>query len=217
MNLITVSGTLETPAGVPLENVAVQFLLQGYGSYLPRVIGTGALADLMQSVTTDVNGNFTASLVGNDQIMPGAALAPPQTYYLVSVAGQPVPLGAYQFTGSAAVNLNGIEPMSTLPPANATNELGSISGNVTLGLIAGVINHGTLAGNVTLSTGPFAANQFYALRITQNSASPYTVAFPANMHGAGPVSPILNSENVQLFVSDASGVTLYAVSPMVAQ
>lgn len=215
--MIVVSGTLETPAGVPLASVAVQFLLQGYGSYLPRVIGTGALADLLQAVETDASGNFTISLVGNDQIMPGGTLTPPQTYYLVSVTGQPVPLGAYQFTGNAAVNLNGIEPMTTLPPANATNELGNISGSVTLGLIAGVINHGTLTGNVTLSTGPFAANQFYALRITQNGTTPYTVTFPANMRGAGPVSPILNSENVQLFVSDASGATLYAVSPMVAQ
>lgn len=225
MTPITVTGHIIDAAANPLANVQVTFQLANYGSTFPRVIGTGSIGPIPINQVSETNGSgfFSIQLIGNDQINPGGGLAPPQTVYNVFFGDSQIALGPFSFTGSGpysldtAIPLSGLPVVPAIPVPQAVVEFGTVSGAVSLSLSSGSMQHMTLGGNVTLSTGTIPAAQYFLLRVTQSSSGGYSVSFPASMRGAGPVSLLANSENVQLFASDASGSTLYAVGPMVAE
>ncbi|MGH9404404.1 MAG: hypothetical protein ACRD3D_01050 [Terriglobia bacterium] len=127
-NPIQVNGAIQDARGGQRANTSVFFSLQNYGSGLPVVAGTSIVVPSEVSAVSASDGTFTVELWGNDNITPGYSQSPPQTYYLVQVDGQPLPLGMYSITGSGPINLNSATPLSSVPgvvpPQTYTNQLG---------------------------------------------------------------------------------------------
>lgn len=72
----------------------------------------------------------------------------------------------------------------------------------------------TLAGNTTLAVNNAKAGQLVVMTFTQDAVGGRTVAFPANVDGAGVPDPTANAICSQLFRVASNG-NLYALGPMI--
>ena len=102
MALITITGHLKDNQGNIVQG-SVVFQLVNYGGDNPRVSGTNIIVSIQTTVSADTAGFFTASIQGNDTIIPSG------TYYQVTyrnALGKPATIVSYSFTGAGPINLD---------------------------------------------------------------------------------------------------------------
>lgn len=165
---VTVSGNLKDLGGVNAgsRNSFVRFTLTGYGSDIPRVITTNAIAAYCYDLHPNSSGVISGTIQGNDTIQVGGNPVG-GTYYQVCIyfQNQIFACDPYTITGSS-FNLNSATPNSTNPvvpaPQGDTTYLRLDAGNspVTGTLtISGVLHPsgglgGTIPGSPTFSGSP---------------------------------------------------------------
>lgn len=112
---ITIEGAAKDLFG---EAQAGQFVVQlaGYGSQVPRVVGTALLAQTAPLPfylnASAVPGNYNFKLWGNDVITPANTF---YTIRVVDVNGNTVQINAYQFSGTQTVDLANAPPYNPVP------------------------------------------------------------------------------------------------------
>ncbi|MDE1871824.1 MAG: hypothetical protein KGI06_06325, partial [Candidatus Micrarchaeota archaeon] len=117
----TVSGNLKDLGinNVTGSNSFVRFTLQGYGSDIPRVIGTNAIVRPDFDFTPDANGNISGTIQGNDTISIGSNPVG-GTWYRVCIYYQGRPFRCDSFTiNGNTFNLNNATPNTTNPAVPA--------------------------------------------------------------------------------------------------
>lgn len=94
----------------------LKITLTGYGTQIPRVVGTGTFAPI--SYSSAIGSSVSVTLYGNDQITPTNA-----TYYLISqynADGTPILLNVPYQLGGASGDLSSLTPLSPTPPTIQT-------------------------------------------------------------------------------------------------
>jgi hypothetical protein len=210
----------------PDVNATFSVALCGYGSQVPRVIGSGMIATaafLNQTVTPnpgneDTAGEFDVWLYSNDIIEPAG------TYYVFTFNddnGDAVQCNAYRFIGSGSFDLSALapydpnQPPPALPPL-VTNLLMLVPFSPTPVFPGDTYTTWaiTLSAEVTSSTltGQVAGN-LYTFIIAQNSTGGYPFAWPAAVINESSINPMPNSLTIQTFVCIANNGPLMAIGP----
>lgn len=113
---VTVTGNLKDLglANATSPNTYVQFTLQGYGTSIPRVIGSNVfVSPTPPPLKPDKQGNINGTITGNDAIDPAG------TYYQVCIffQGQSQWCNTYNIlVGQSPWNLNSAVPIVVPPP-----------------------------------------------------------------------------------------------------
>ena len=213
----TVTGKLETTLTAQ-EQGAVEVMLCGYGSQVPRVNGIGLIARITDSTSIVVaaDGSFTFTVYGNDLITPAG------TYYTVTIKdhnGNTAQVNAYRFLSSPPTYDLGLinpydpnQPPPPLPPLitnlllivpNANNMVFDGSGYTAFKT--------TLTGDVNIPTiQNMMPGNLYTFIILQNSVGGNKFVWPANMHNAASINPAPNGRLIQTFVAESDG-SLWAI------
>src|SRR5579862_2840860 len=119
---VTIIGTLTDSANNPIQGKVV-FTLCGFGSQIPRIVGTSILAKLVYEADAASNGTWSVTLWGNYQITPG-------TFYSVAIypgnnAYNITSVGEYLFLAAGTFDLSTLTPRNPAPfnptPAEQTN------------------------------------------------------------------------------------------------
>lgn len=141
----TVTGTLQDLTGT--ANVgSIQFELVNFGANVPRVTGTGIIAQTSNTAVANGSGVFSVTLWGNDQITPSG------TYYNVnflSSSGFLIASVPYSITGTGG-DLSSLAPLVTFP-VTPTSQIpfGQITGNIAVSQM----NSGTNASSSSFWRG----------------------------------------------------------------
>lgn len=163
---VNITGVINTTDGTPLQGSAfVRFLLRNYSGYVPRVVGTAAIAATQFDSYPDANGNIVNTCWGNDLITPLNTLASPGwngTYYTVQFwnNGAITSSANYLITGSA-FNIDTAQPL--VSPAQL------LAGYLMIDTVQAI----SASGNITSS----AANNVFVTATA--GASGITIAMPA--------------------------------------
>ena len=111
---ITITGNLSDFAAGADNNATCAFRLVNYKGTPPSVNGTSIFSNVYIKPTITA-GAFSQAMYGNDQITPGGANTPPQTYYEFTVfddTGAILYSAAYQFTGTHTYDISTRTPMT---------------------------------------------------------------------------------------------------------
>lgn len=215
--MATITGTLAGILGEEAEG-SIEIALCGYGSVVPRVNGR-ALFSVVTEPDSEVDGDgtFTATLFGNDQIVPAG------TYYTVTVKnenGDIVQCNAYLILGSNTYDLNVTDPYDPsqppppLPPLIINQlQIVSPSGSMVFDGNSGYTAFKTtLPGDVlTPVVENMVPGNLYTFIIVQDGAGDHLFLWPANVHNGAYADPAPNATTVQTFVCDEAG-QLYAIA-----
>ena len=128
------AGTVGNPA-------KLRIALVGYGPALPRIAGTSNIAQIGPAYYFDTGSGISITLWGNDVIAPAG------TFYEIAVIdgeGNMVQCGAYQFTGTATIDLSSATQI--VPPYGFP-----------LTALAYRVCSGAIPGNVYVSPGQVIA------------------------------------------------------------
>jgi hypothetical protein len=113
----SVTAILKDPSGAPAtgQNTYVRFTLEGYGSNIPRVVGTNIIVPPFKDFKPDANGNISGSIQGNDTISVGANPAGGTWYRVCEYRlGQLFRCNNFTITGGA-FDLDSATPNTTNP------------------------------------------------------------------------------------------------------
>jgi hypothetical protein len=163
---VTVSGNLKDVGGVNStgSNTFVRFTLNGYGSNIPKVTGTNAIATPCYDFHPNASGNISGTIQGNDTISVGANPAGGTDYVVcIFFNGQQFRCNNYTITGFSW-NLNNATPNSTNPVIPAPNGNGSYfrldAGNSPITGATAINNSLAVSGNVTATAGQNILNAY---------------------------------------------------------
>jgi hypothetical protein len=220
--MATVTGKLISATGESDTGASIEFMLSGYGSWSPKGQG-GSVGSFSDTVTTGEGGDFSVSLVGNDEINP------PTTYYAVTIRnsnGDIIQCNAYQFTDGQSYDFDLLAPYDpNLPPPSlpppVTNLLLIV---VAAGGAAEFIGDQYTAWQITLDhdiVGAYLSNivpgNLYTFIIIQDAVGGHVFNFPTGPAPYGTrnvldVDSEPNSTSIQTFIADANGM-LWAIGP----
>jgi hypothetical protein len=150
-----------------MPNAKLVTQLCGFGSQIPRIAGTGMLARIAPlPVTAAPGGTITQKIWGNDVITPAGTY---YTFAIVDDSGNTVQLNAYQFAGTATVDLSTAAPYDPIPPLPAGVNpvlldppgagLQTINGPITIN--GNLVVNGTINGGSTIYTVAFSATPVF--------------------------------------------------------
>lgn len=209
---IVIQGTLQDIFGDPDSGSLLNVQLCGFGSVLPRVVGTSIIAAVEQTIDC-TNGTFSVEIWGNDVITPGG------TYYtlqLIDDEGNVLQTAAYQLFGNGTQDISNLVPFVTVAlPSYVDLGYSLLEFSVTPifpPVPAPIATYDlTLMASVTSSSmAQLVAGQVVIFIIRQTTGH-FNFVFPATALNAGMVNPAPNSKTVQAFLSD--GTNLLAIGP----
>lgn len=189
----------------------LRITLCGFGNVLPCIPGTCNIDKPGPIDIRTTNGTISIPLFGNDVIFPA------NTYYAIELlddALNAVMTGAYQFTGSGAIDLSSAPQI--LQPAQANPWLGYLaltwtgSGSLVLsGQLAKTFDV-TLQANAAPTITNLVKGDRVQFIIAQDGAGGHTWTWPANVKNPPLVSTDSNAITTANFIMRADG-NLYPV------
>lgn len=218
----TVTGNLQTIIDEEPNLGSIEVALCGYGSQIPRVIGGGLTARVMDN-SPDINnsdGSFSFTVDGNDVILPEG------TYYTVTVRddnGDICQVNAYRFLSTESeYELTGenpidpFDPSLLMPPALpplVTNLLlvvpydpaAEFPGDTYLAWQI------TLTGDCAPTFTDLVDGNLYTMIVVQDGIGFHMFLWPSIVINPTPVNYAPNGVFVQTFVA-VSGI-LYPIGP----
>jgi len=114
---VTISGNLQDIGGVNStgSSTFVRFMLAGYGSNIPKVTGSNAIATPCYDFRPNSSGQISGTIQGNDRIFVGANPAGGTQYQVcIYFQGQGFRCNNYTITGTSW-NINNATPSTTNP------------------------------------------------------------------------------------------------------
>jgi hypothetical protein len=218
--MVRLRGNLKDLFGALVNYGSLNVQLCGFDPQLPRVAGTGLLANIAPIKVECPLGTYDFTIYGNDVITPA------NTYYAITVLddrNNVVQAAAYQFANGVDTALDQVAPYDPasgfVPPAP-----GVVAGTVIVPyglnpnfdaslIVAGVITFEmTLTGNVNSSAIlNVTPGQIITFIITQDGVGGRTFVWPANALGGTIVNPDVNGVTTQSYVVRSNG-TLLATS-----
>ena len=214
MALITVAGNLEDILGGSAAGAQMFVQLCGYGSRIPRVVGSKLIADTSPLAVTVASGAYSFTVAGNDTIDPSG------TYYTVTVRNArngTVQTNAYSFTGAGPYDLS-VATVITYPdgaPVPASASFASLAVVVPYSAtpVFNVLSTAvcqfemTLTGPVTSSTMPVTLpGQLVTFLITQGAGGPWPFAYPTPCQGNMGVANYTNGISTVTFATKSNGL-----------
>jgi len=217
--MVTVTGKLESSANGTAIAGAIQLMLCGYGSRVPRINGVALVARITdKTIPVAAAGTFSFTVPPNDEIAPAG------TYYTVQVKdenGDTAQINAYRFLSvPSTYDLNLIDPydpnqpppplppiltnlLQIVPPSNGM----VFDGTTYIGFKT------TLTGDVTSSvTQNMQPGNLYTFIVVQDATGGHIFTWPATVHNATMVDPLPNTTTIQTFVADENHA-LWPIGP----
>lgn len=164
---VTIVANMLDLLGAIMPNATLTMQLAGYGSQVPRISGTGLVAQTAPlAIVAGNTGVIMKVIWGND------AITPANTYYTFTVTddqGNVVQLNAYQFAGAGTFDLSSTALFNPPPPSilavnpvllnPAGTALQVINGPITIN--GNLIVNGTINGGGSISTVGFSATPVF--------------------------------------------------------
>lgn len=212
---INITGTLDDIFGASDQGYLL-FTLCGYGSSIPRISGTALLAKTRPTrVQAAADGTFSATLWGNDVIVPG----PNVTYYTVELQdekGNTIACSAYQFAGAQTVDLSTVAPFIPFLAAAPLNAVLLNPAGVQT-ITAGLIIQGNVTIQGTLTTTGAIVNAgllVVAFSATAQFNAALGVDFEMTLTGNVTAPTLINTAGGVLYtftlIQDATGNRTFA-------
>lgn len=193
----------------------VTFQLAGYGSQIPRIIGTGFIAKATEDATNEGEGFFSTYLIGN------TGIDPPGTYYAVTFADENdnvIQTVAYIIPAGSQVDLGELQPYDPsqppppLPPL-ITNLLLVMPWEADMAFPCDeyLSFRVTLGGDTTSELDNQQSGNLYTWIIQQDAVGGHSFTWPTNSYNMPVVNPAPNAVTV---VTAVMGVTfLWPIGP----
>lgn len=207
---ITLTAKLQDVTGAAAGNTAspavLRIALAGFGLVVPCVPATSNLVRVGPEDFYDTGSGVSVTLWGNDVINPAG------TYYAITLLdgdGNILQCGAYQFIGTATIDLSSaaqIFPNPPIPPNRGGIYIVPIIGGIAYFNGQGGKGQSlTLTQNVTSNAANFVAGSSILTLVKQDATGGWTMSWPTNFKNAPEVNPAPNGATAQLWMLDEDG------------